>query len=178
MEGYNKVILKGTVGADAEVKTLEGGNAVATMSIAINESYTDKTSGERKTNTEWVRIEAWRGLANFLGKHGKKGTNFYIEGKYKTETWQQEGVTKYSHKFVADTVRFVGSRPTEQSTVQNVAEQSTSPVAQATQNNTQTAPVAQATQNNTQTAPVAQATVTSGEFIGGMQNGNDDDLPF
>ncbi|MEK6829574.1 MAG: single-stranded DNA-binding protein, partial [Nanoarchaeota archaeon] len=94
MNGYNRVILKGTTGQDATVKTLENGNSVATVSLAINESYTDKQTGERKTKTEWVRVEAWKGLAEWLGKHVKKGTDLLIEGRIKTDSWEQEGQTK------------------------------------------------------------------------------------
>ena len=106
MNGYNKVILKGTAGGDAEVKTLEGGSTVANMSIAINDSYTDKESGERKTKVEWVRIEAWKGLATWLGQYGKKGTDFLIEGRIKTDNWEKDGETRYSTKVVAEKIIF------------------------------------------------------------------------
>jgi len=175
MNGYNRVVLVGTVGQDAEVKALEGGNSVATVSLAINDSYTDKNTGERKTKTEWVRVEAWKGLATFLGTYGKKGTGFLVEGRIKTDSWEQDGQTKYSTKVVAEQILFTSSKGPGESTNAAPAQAQNNAPAQA-QNN---APVQEQnsapaqTQNN---AP-AQA-VSSGEFIGGMQNGNDDDLPF
>ena len=165
MNGYNRVILKGTVGKDAEVKLLEGGNSVATMSIAINDSYTDKTSGERKTKVEWVRIEAWKGLATWLGTYGKKGTDFLIEGRIKTDSWEQDGDTKYSTKVVAEQVIFTNSKGASTQTTDAPVE------------NAAPAPANAAPAPAQNTAPANEA-VSSGEFIAGVQNGNDDDLPF
>ena len=185
MEGYNKVVLIGTLGADAEVKTLENGNAVANMSIAVNESYTDKTTGERRTKTEWINIEAWRNLANFLGQFGKKGTSFLVEGRLKTDTWEHEGNTRKLTKVVADVIKFTGPRPaTQQSTAQQpVAQQ---PVAQqpVAQQPVAQQPVAQqpVAQQPVAQQPVAQQQVTpvvsNNEFMDGMSNSQDDDLPF
>lgn len=187
MNGFNKVILMGTAGADAEVKTLEGGNVVASMNIAVNESYTDK-EGNRQTKTEWVRIEAWRGLATFLGNYGKKGSTFLIEGKIKTDSWEQDGQTRYSTKVVANGINFAGSKPAN---AHGAPAPAAAPVAQPAVQPA-AAPVAQPTAQPTAqpaAAPVApapaQATqqvnnyVTNEEFTGGMPDGGQiDDLPF
>ncbi len=162
MSGYNRVILKGTVGADAEVKALESGNNVATVSIAVNESYTDKNTNEKKSKVEWFRVEAWRGLATFLGTYGKKGTEFLIEGKLKNESWEKDGQTQRSTKIVAENIVFSGTKSTSTAPAQSAA-----PAA---------APQAPAQAAAPAAAP-AQA-VSSSEFMGGMQNGADDDMPF
>ena len=174
MNGYNKVILMGTAGADAEVKTLENGNAVASMSIAINETYLDK-SNVRQTNTQWFRIEAWNGLANFLGQYGKKGTPFLIEGKLKTESYEKDGVTTYFTKIIANNINFAGNKSNTQAAQPQAAQpQAAQPQAAQPQYNTQ--------QPQYQNAPVQQAQqqvsqyTTSDEFMNGM--GNSDDLPF
>jgi single-strand DNA-binding protein len=180
MNGYNRVILMGTVGADAEVKSLEGGNAVANMSIAVNESYAN-AAGERKTNVQWFKVEAWKGLATFLGSYGKKGTAFLIEGRLKQESYEKDGVTMYSTKVVANSINFAGSTKPSDSTTQAPAAQA--PVAQAP---VAQAPVAQApvAQAPVAQAPVAQAQqqteqyVGNNEFVAGMNNGEGDDLPF
>jgi len=84
MAGANKVILVGNLGKDPEVRHLEGGAAVANFSLATSESYKDRTSGERKTITEWHNIVLWRGLAEVAEKYLKKGDSVDIEGKIRS----------------------------------------------------------------------------------------------
>lgn len=176
MNGFNRVILKGTTGQDPDVKTVTINNVaytVATVSIAINDSYTDKASGERKTKTEWVRIEAWKGLAEFLGKSVKKGTDILVEGRLKTDSWEQDGQTKYSTKVVAEQILFTQSMktsgngtPNQNNGAQNGAQKNTVP-----QQNSAPTPVM-----NQQTAvQQTQQYVTNDQFNSGMP---DDDLPF
>ncbi len=86
MAGVNKVILIGNLGADPEVRYLEGGSVVANFNIATTETYTNK-NGERVDQTEWHRIELWEGLAKTAEKYLKKGSQVYIEGRLRTENW-------------------------------------------------------------------------------------------
>jgi len=96
MTGVNKVILIGNLGKDPEVRHLENGTAVANFSLATSESYKDRTSGERKTITEWHNIVAWRGLAEVAEKYLKKGDPLYIEGKIRTRQWEdKDGVNRW-----------------------------------------------------------------------------------
>jgi single-strand DNA-binding protein len=105
----NKVILIGNLGKDPEVRHLESGVAVANFSIATSESYKDKTSGERKTQTDWHNIVMWRGLADVAEKYLKKGSSVYIEGKLKTRSWDdKEGNTRYTTEVVADNMTMLG----------------------------------------------------------------------
>jgi len=87
MAGVNKVILIGNLGSDPEVRHLSSGSVVANFNIATSESYTNK-NGERVTQTEWHRIELWDGLARIAEQYLKKGQTVYIEGKLRTENWQ------------------------------------------------------------------------------------------
>ena len=97
MAGINKVILVGNLGKDPEIRYLEGGTAVANFPIATSETYKDKTSGEKKTNTEWHNIVLWRGLAEIAEKYLKKGNQVYIEGKLQTRQWQdKDGNNRYT----------------------------------------------------------------------------------
>lgn len=117
----NKVILVGNVGADPEVRSA-GEARVANFNLATSESYKDKTTGEKKTNTEWHRITAWRGLAEISEKYVKKGTMLYIEGKLRTRSYEDEsGVKKYTTEIVADTLRLLGGGQKQDggSTIQN-----------------------------------------------------------
>ena len=106
----NKVILVGNVGKDPEVKYLESGTAVARFSLATNETYKNK-SGEKVTNTEWHNIEVWRGTAEFVDKYVKKGTQLYVEGKIRTENWEdKEGNKRYTTKILVDSLQLLGKK--------------------------------------------------------------------
>ncbi|PWH85747.1 single-stranded DNA-binding protein [Brumimicrobium oceani] len=107
----NKVILIGNLGKDPEIRALENGAKLARFPIATSESYTDKTTGERRNITDWHNIVVWRGLAEVVEKYVKKGQKIYVEGKLKTRSWQDEaGVTKYTTEVVADNMTMLSSR--------------------------------------------------------------------
>jgi single-strand DNA-binding protein len=107
----NKVILIGNLGKDPEVRHLENGAVVANFSIATSEVYTDRSTGERKENTDWHDIVVWRGLAEITEKYLKKGYKVYVEGKLKKRSWQdKEGNTRYTTEVLADEMTIL-SRP-------------------------------------------------------------------
>lgn len=98
----NKVILIGNVGADPDVKYLEGGVAVARFSLATSEVYNNK-NGERVTQTEWHNIVLWRNLAQIAEKYVRKGMMLYIEGRIRTRSWDdQNGVKRYTTEIYGD----------------------------------------------------------------------------
>ncbi len=110
MAGVNKVILVGNLGADPEIRNLPSGSSVANFNIATSESYTNK-NGEKVTQTEWHRIECWEGLAKVAEQYLKKGNSVYIEGKIRTEEWQdKEGNTRYTTKIRAQNMTMLGGR--------------------------------------------------------------------
>lgn len=107
----NKVILIGNLGKDPEVRKLENGATLARFSVATSESYVDKTTGEKRVNTEWHNITVWRGLAEVAEKYLKKGHKVYIEGKLKTRNWQDEtGNTRYATDIIADNMTMLTSK--------------------------------------------------------------------
>lgn len=109
MAGVNKVILIGNLGADPEVRHLEGGSVVANFNIATSESYTK--NGEKITQTEWHRIEAWDGLARVAEQYLKKGNTVFVEGKIRTDSWQdKEGNNRYTTKIRALNMTMLGGR--------------------------------------------------------------------
>ena len=111
MAGVNKVILLGNLGKDPEVRYLEGGIADANFTLATSETYKDRTSGERKSITEWHNVVVWRGLAEIAEKYLKKGSQVYIEGKLRSRQWQdKDGNNRYTTEIVADTMQMVGKR--------------------------------------------------------------------
>ena len=95
MAGVNKVILIGNLGKDPEVRYLENGKAVANVTLATTERYKDR-EGNQVENTEWHDLEMWDGLAKIAEQYLSKGKSIYVEGKIKTDSWQDEqGMKKY-----------------------------------------------------------------------------------
>lgn len=108
MSGVNKVILVGRLGKDPEVRHLENGATVANFSMATSETYKDRTTGERREQTEWHNVVLWRGLAEVAEKYVKKGDMIYVEGKLKTRSWEKDGVTRYTTEVVGDNMTMLG----------------------------------------------------------------------
>ena len=107
----NKVILIGNVGQEPECRTLENGVKVAVVSLATNESFKDKQTGERKTQTEWHRIVLWRGLAEITEKYVEKGALIAVEGKLAYRSYQdQTGNTRYTTEIVGKEMRMLSGR--------------------------------------------------------------------
>ncbi len=111
MAGVNKVILLGNLGADPEVKYLEGDKAVANLRLATTESYKDR-SGNRVDQTEWHDLEMWDGQAKIAEQYLKKGSQIYVEGKIKTDKWQDEqGQNRYRTKIRVISFTMLGGKP-------------------------------------------------------------------
>lgn len=96
MRGVNKVILIGNLGGDPEVRHTHNGTAVANLSLAVNETWTDK-SGEKQEKVEWVKLVAWGKLAEICKEYLSKGKPIYVEGKIETQSWDdREGNKRYT----------------------------------------------------------------------------------
>ncbi len=105
----NKVILIGRLGMDPEVRHLEGGSVVSNFNIATSENYTNK-AGEKVENTEWHRLELWDKLATLAEKYLKKGDQIYVEGKLRTDNWQdKEGNSRSTVRIRVQEMTFLGS---------------------------------------------------------------------
>lgn len=117
MASVNKAILIGNLGKDPEPRYMPNGDAVCNFSIATSEQWTDKQSGEKKEATEWHNIVAFRKLGEICAKYLTKGSSVYVEGRIKTEKWQdKEGNDRYTTKIYADNMRMLsGKRDGEQS---------------------------------------------------------------
>lgn len=101
--GVCKVILVGNVGQDPEIRYLQSGGSVANLSVATSESWKDKNTGEKKTETEWHRVCVFGNLADIVSQYVKKGSKVYLEGKLKTRKWQdQAGQDRYTTEIVVD----------------------------------------------------------------------------
>ena len=112
MSGVNKVILIGNLGADPEIRHLQNGASVANFRIATSETYKDRQTGEKREQTEWHNVVAWRGLAEITERFLRKGSKVYVEGKLRTRQWQdKEGQNRYTTEIVADEMTLL-DRPT------------------------------------------------------------------
>lgn len=109
--GINKVILIGNLGADPEVRYMPQGGAVANMTLATSESWTDKATNEKKEQTEWHRVVIYQRLAEIAGEYLRKGSKVYIEGKLKTRKWtDKDGVERYTTEIVANELQMLDGR--------------------------------------------------------------------
>ena len=109
----NKTILIGNVGGMPEVRTLDSGTKVANFSLATNENYTKK-DGTKVEQTEWHRLEVWGNLANVAETIIKKGDRICVEGKIRTEKWEdKEGSPKTSVKIRVERIELLGKRREE-----------------------------------------------------------------
>ena len=111
--GVNKVILVGNLGRDPEVRYTNDQTAVATFSVATNERKKD-ASGQWGNHTEWHRVVAFGKLADFARNYLKKGKQIYVEGRLRTNKWQdKEGHDRYTTEIIAAAIQFVGGRESE-----------------------------------------------------------------
>ena len=96
----NKVILVGNLGREPDIKYTGDGKAIANLAVATNESWTDKTSGQKVEKTEWHRVVIFGRLADIAQKYLHKGSKVYIEGQLRTRSWDQNGEKKYTTEVV------------------------------------------------------------------------------
>src|SRR5210317_71015 len=109
--GVNKAIIVGTLGQDPEIRYTANGGAVANISVATNESWRDKATGEAQERTEWHRIVMFGKLAEIAQQYLKKGSQAYFEGRIQTRKWQdQQGNDRYSTEIVANEMQMLGSK--------------------------------------------------------------------
>lgn len=109
MSGVNKAILIGNLGKDPEVKFLPSGGAVCNLSIATNETWTDK-DGQKQERTEWHRVVVFGKTAEHCGEYLSKGRQVYVEGRIQTREYEKDGSKRYSTEIVASTVQFLGGK--------------------------------------------------------------------
>ena len=107
----NKVILIGNVGADPEVRALEGGVKVARLRIATTERIYNRQTQETKEHTEWHNVTLWRNLADVADRFIRKGSQVYIEGSLRTRDWtDKDGNKRYATEIVANDLKMLGRR--------------------------------------------------------------------
>jgi len=107
----NKVILIGHTGDEVKMHYFEGGNSIGRFPLATNEEYTNRTTGERVSNTEWHNIVVRNKAAEICEKYLKKGDKVYIEGRLKTRKWQDDkGMDRYSTEIQCTDFTFLSTK--------------------------------------------------------------------
>ncbi len=152
----NKVILIGNLGRDPEVKHFDNGGSLARFPIATSETYTNK-NGDKIENTDWHTIIVRGGLVDVASKYLKKGDKVFIEGKIRTRSYEDGGITKYVTEIITDNMTMLGSRPSGQDSLPSQSSQSKP---------------SSSSSNNPQNSP------SPAENQGEDQSQGEDDLPF
>jgi single-strand DNA-binding protein len=110
--GLNKVMLIGRVGQAPEVRIMsQSGKPVANFSLATNENWKDKMTGEMNEKTEWHRCVAYDRLAEIIRDYVTKGMMIYVEGKLQTRKWQdQSGQDRYTTEIVINEMQMLSGK--------------------------------------------------------------------
>jgi len=106
----NKVILIGYLGDEVKMHFFEGGNAIGRFPLATNETYTNKQTGERITNTDWHNIVVRNKLAEICEKYLTKGDKVYVEGRIKNRQYEVEGQKRYSTEIQVQEMTFLTTK--------------------------------------------------------------------
>lgn len=110
----NKVILVGRLGKDPEIRSTPGGQSVAKFTLATDERFTDR-EGNKQERTEWHNIVAWGKLGEICGQYLKKGKLVYIEGRIRTDSWDDKETNqkRYRTEIVANEMKMLDRRGDE-----------------------------------------------------------------
>lgn len=110
MASFAQTIVIGNLGRDPEVKYLPSGDAVCNFSVAVTETWKDKSSGERKEDTTWYRVNMFGKLAEIAGQYLKKGSQVHVVGKMRERKWtDKDGTERASWELKADQMTMLGS---------------------------------------------------------------------
>ena len=113
MPALNRVQLMGRLGKDPEGKFTPTGKKVTHFSVAISNRWKSK-EGEAKEYTEWVNVEAWGRLGEVCQEYLKKGSLIFVEGRLKTDRYEDKGEVKYFTKVVALAMQMLDRKPAEE----------------------------------------------------------------
>ena len=110
--GVNKAVIVGRLGADPEIRYANNGNTIVALSVATNETWKHRETGEAQQRTEWHRIVAFGKLAEIASKYLKKGSQAYFEGRIQTSKWQDDGgIDRYSTEIVVNQMEMLDRGP-------------------------------------------------------------------
>lgn len=106
----NRCEFIGNLGSDPDMKYLPSGDAIANFSIACNNSWKDKETGDKKEHTEWIRMVAFGKTAEIIGEYAKKGAQMYVAGAMRTRKYEKDGTDRYVTEVVVNEFQFLGGK--------------------------------------------------------------------
>ncbi|MFK5972836.1 MAG: single-stranded DNA-binding protein [Flavobacteriaceae bacterium] len=151
----NKVMLIGHLGDEVKMHYFEGGGCIGRFPIATNETYTNKQTGEKVTNTDWHNVVIRNKAAEICEKYLSKGDKIYVEGRLKNRQWQgEDGNTRYTTEVHVQDFTFLSTKKESTTNAQS------------------------AVQDQQHNAPIANTDVKPKEAPAVIEQEQDDDLPF
>jgi len=123
----NKVHLIGNMGSDVEIHNFENGNKVGKFSLATNESYKNKQTGETITDTQWHNIVVYNKTAEILEKYTTKGDKLAVYGKIKNRSYESNGETKYITEINVNEFEFITTKKSNNTNVNNPTDENDLP---------------------------------------------------
>lgn len=120
MAGYQYTIIIGNVGRDPEMRYTQSGVAVCDFSVATTKRWTDRTTNEKREQTTWFRVTAWRALAETVNQYVHKGMQIMVTGTVEASAYAgQDGTPRATLELTAQDVQFLGQRGDAVSTDQS-----------------------------------------------------------
>lgn len=112
MPALNRIQLIGRLGRDPESRYTPTGKLVTHFSLAVTTQW--KNEDGEKDHTEWVNVEAWERLGEVCREYLKKGSLVYVEGRLRTDKYEENGESRFFTKVVASTIQFLDKKPAEE----------------------------------------------------------------
>jgi len=184
MSGINKVILVGRLTRDPEVKYTAAGSAVTKIGVATSEKWKDKNTGQAQEKTEFHNVTFFGKLAEIASEYLRKGSQVYVEGKLKTDKFQDKttGADRYSTGIVVDSfsgvLQMLGGRTEGGSAPMNQNQGYNNQAGGQQMGGGQQAGGQQQYQNQNQNAPQQQAPQQQAPANAGFNDSYKDDIPF
>lgn len=116
MPALNRVQLIGRLGKDPETRFTPNGSKVCHFSLAVDRRW-KSSQGELREATDWFNIEAWGRLGEICQEYLSKGRLTFIEGRLRTDRYEQEGEPRYYTKVVAHQMLMLDRKPEEEEVV-------------------------------------------------------------
>ena len=106
----NKVILIGHLGDEVKMHYFDGGNSIGRFPLATNETYTNRQTGEKVTNTDWHNVVVRNKLAEICEKYLTKGDKVYVEGRLKNRQYEVDGQKRYTTEIHVQEMTFLTTK--------------------------------------------------------------------
>ena len=110
MNGVNKVILVGTLARDPETTYTGSGMAVCKLSVVTNKKYKSRQTGEMVEEAEFHRCTLFGKVGEIAQEYLHKGSQCYLEGELKTNSWEKDGIKRYTTEVICNQLQMLGGK--------------------------------------------------------------------